>query len=131
MKIDKNQLLFGIDNPEFCYCTMWVYTSHHSEMAVRIMSTPEDVPATKKFYWIFTGVIYHEGPSKWQGADFYIDSAGRDNLLRKVINPEVGNVEELIKNEFYRLFKFKDIASGLEVKILATGIMRLEKLSQS
>jgi hypothetical protein len=59
MKIDKTQLLSGIDNPAFCYCAIWAYTSHHSELAIRVMSTPSDTPATKKFYWIFTGVFYH------------------------------------------------------------------------
>jgi hypothetical protein len=128
MKIDKTQLLSGIDNPEFCYCTLWMYTSHHSELAIRIMSTPSDTPATKKFYWIFAGVIYHEGPEKWQGADFYLANPERDSLLKKIINPAVGNVDLLIRNDFYQLFKFSGKTSGLEVKIIASGVNRVEKL---
>jgi|SRR5919109_1382074 hypothetical protein len=128
MKIDKTQLLFGIDNPELCYCTMWMYTSHHSELAIRVMSTPKDTTDTKKFYWIFTGVIYHEGPSKWQGADFYIANSERDSLLKRIVNPAVGNVDKLIESDFYHLFKFIDKISGLEVRIIASGVIRVEKL---
>ena len=128
MKIDKTQLLFGIDDPGFYYCTLWMYTCHHSELAIRIMSTRSDTPDTKEFYLIFTGVIYHEGPSKWQGVDFSIEHSERDVFLKKIINPAVGDADVLIKNDFYKLFKFSDTASGLEVKILASAVIRVENL---
>jgi hypothetical protein len=128
MKIDKTQLLSGIDNPEFSYCTLWMYTCHHSELVIRIMSTYSETPATKKFYWIFAGVIYHEGPEKWQGADFYIANSERDIFLKKIINPAVGNFDVLIKSDFYQLFKFIDKISGLEIKIIASGVIRIENL---
>ncbi len=127
MKIDKIELLAGVNNPKIYYCSIWLYTTHHSEIAVRVMSTLDESPATNKFYWIFTGVVYFEGPLKWQGADIYFDDIERGSLVKKIY-PTFHNIEELISSDTYRLFKFADKISELEVRILASGVMRVEKL---
>jgi hypothetical protein len=129
MNVDKTQLLSGASSPESYYCTVWLQTAHHSEMAVRIMSTLDETPTTQKFYWVFTGVVYYSGPLKWQNADFTLDVNNRVDIIKKIYPTiNINNLDDLLSKDFYRLFKFIDNISSLEIKILASGIVRLENL---
>ena len=127
MYVDKSHLLTGVNEPENYYCAVWAYTVHHSELAVRMISTRDETPSTKKFYWIFSGVLFYEGPLNWQGADFSFDDSGRNTILMKIY-PALNNSEKLAMQNLFRLFTFIDKKSGLDVRILASGVTRLEKL---
>jgi hypothetical protein len=127
MNIDKPRLLAGVNEPENYYCAVWAHTVHHSELAVRIISDRDETPTTQFFYWIFSGVLFYEGPLKWQGADFSFDDSECDTILMRIY-PTLNNSEKIVIHDLHRLFKFIDKMSGLEVKILASGVIRLEKL---
>lgn len=124
MNIDKTHLLSGFSDPKSCYCTVWLQTVHHSEMAIRVASTLDDLPVTQKFYWIFTGVVYYSGPLRWKNADFVLDTQSK-----KIIISKLNKTEYSFDEDFYGLFKFSDNLSGLKVEILASGILRVENLS--
>jgi hypothetical protein len=128
MNIKKSDLLVDISEPENFYCNVWAYTVHHSELVVRIISDNDEIPSTKKFYFVFSGVIYYEGPIKWKNVELFLDNSELEVILNKLY-PKLNNTEKIGMYDYLKLFKFIDKETNLEVKILASRVNRLENLN--
>lgn len=129
MEVDKSNLLAGLREPEKYYCTAWMYTAHHSELAIRITSDHDELPTTQSFFLLFSGVLFYEGPLRWHNADFSVDNSERDIILAKIY-PSLNNPEKIELQGLYQLVNFIDKMTGLEVKILFSGVNRVEKLPE-
>jgi hypothetical protein len=100
---------FELTDSQECACAVASYRINHSLMLVKV----DNVKSEETFYLTFSGVLYFEGPLKWQGGNFCIETVDEcEKLLRKI-----GYGYALHVLDKYRLFVVN--LPSAEVKILA------------
>jgi hypothetical protein len=59
----------NIADPQAYTCKVWSYLVSHLQLLIRAWK--DDFLTGDTFYLLFTGVLYFDAPTIWQGADFH------------------------------------------------------------
>ncbi len=82
---------------------------------------------TQKFYLVFEGVEYFEGPLHWRGVKFFVGPPDEClEILRKIKGRRFNRMTDDYLLNIYRLYKTK--TPELEVKILAGPVYKISEI---
>jgi hypothetical protein len=94
-----NLLTTTIKDPQSYNCSILAYIRGHGQMIIEVVENLTDT-YEPSFYIGLESVWYFEGPTRWQGVDFYLGSVEE---VKELLNQGWINVDGLL-DEFARYY---------------------------
>jgi len=105
-------------------CKIWSYLVSHLQLLIR--SWKDDFLTGDTLYLLFTGVLYFDGPTIWQGADFRLGTPDECFKLLQEKRSFEDNPEHRGVAEKIHLFK-AETSRGV-IRILAKNVSKSQEI---
>ncbi|HEX2908383.1 MAG TPA: hypothetical protein VHO69_16035 [Phototrophicaceae bacterium] len=122
--------IFDFQNPESFVCQVEQYRVSHKTLIIRVQAALSD-----QFYLVFSPVSYFEGPTAWQGANFYVGSSAeylnliyRAQSLNQVSDERLQQVSAASSSTLGRLFKVD--TPNLRVRFTASEVVLTDDIAE-